>query len=401
MNQLLERFCRYVQVETTANEDTTDYPSSPGQFELGRLLADELRQLGLQDVTVSDRGIVMATVPATHPNAPTIAWLAHLDTSPEASGAGVKPQVVRDYDGGKLPLAANPAAVLEAPAYQGKTIITTDGTTLLGADDKAGVAVVMTAAARLLAENKPRGPVRLVFTCDEEIGRGTEHLDLDAIGATAAYTLDGEGAGVIENETFSADLAEVVVTGVNIHPGLAYDRMVNALRVAGAFLAALPPDLSPERTRDREGFVHPYTIEGGVEQVKIKILLRSFEASDLRSQEALLRETAEKVAASHAGSRIDITVREQYRNMAEYLSKEPRAVALASKAYEACGVEPKFSSVRGGTDGSKLSEKGLPTPNLATGMHNFHSRLEFACLEEMESAVDVLLELAALWSQES
>ncbi len=402
MNELLERFCRYVKVDTTANEDSQDYPSSAGQLELSRLLAEELSQLGLEEVSVSDRGIVMGTVPATVPTAPVIAWLAHVDTSPEDSGKNVKPQVVKNYDGRPLPLAANPDQVLEAPDYVGKTLVTTDGTTLLGADDKAGVAVVMTAAAQLLADpNLARGPIRVVFTCDEEIGRGTDHLDLSAIGAVAAYTLDGEGQGVIQNETFSADQAEVIVHGVNIHPGLAYQRMVNSLRVAGDLLARLPADLSPERTQGKEGYLHPYTLSGGVEQTRIRILLRSFETEELRRQEQTLRSLAQAVEADHPGSRIEITVKEHYRNMANYLAKEPRAVALATQAYRDCGVEPTFEAIRGGTDGSRLSELGLPTPNLSTGMHNFHSKLEFACLEEMEAAVKVLLALASLWSQES
>lgn len=398
MTDLLERFCRYVQVDTTADDTTRDYPSSQGQLELAGMLAEELRRLGLEDVEVSERGIVVGTVPATQAGAPVIAWLAHMDTSPEASGAGVKPQVVKAYDGGPLTLGER---VLEAPAFAGKTLITSDGSTLLGADDKAGVAVVMTAAARLMADRSlPRGPIRVVFTCDEEIGRGTDHLDLERIGAVAAYTLDGDGQGIIENETFSADVAEIVIHGVNIHPGLAYGKMVNALRVAGDFLARLPAELSPERTREREGFVHPYTLSGGVEEVRLKVLLRSFETAELRGQEKLLREVAAAVASDHPGSRIDVSVREQYRNMAEYLSRDPRAVELAARAYRECGMEPRFSSIRGGTDGSRLSEMGLPTPNLSTGMHNYHSRLEFACLEEMAAAVEVLLALARLWSEE-
>ncbi len=408
MDTLLDRFCRYVQVETTAVEDAPHYPSSAGQLTLGRLLADELRALGAADVAISEHGIVTATIPATVPAAPTIAWLAHLDTSPEYSGRDVKPQVVRNYAGGDIPLPGDPSKVIRVAdtpalaALTGRTLITTDGTTLLGADDKAGVAVIMTAAAELLRDrNRSHGTIRIVFTCDEEIGRGVDKLDVPGLGAVCAYTLDGEGQGQIENETFSADLATVTITGVNIHPGLAGGRMVNAIRLAGQLLERLPwHRLAPETTRDRDGFLHPYLIEGGVPEVKLKILLRSFDTAELQTQAELLRSIAATLAAEHPRARIAVDIRRQYRNMREHLAREPRAVGLAAQAYEALGLKPEFKSIRGGTDGARLSELGLPTPNLSAGMHNFHSPLEFACLEEMETAVRVLLKLAELWGRE-
>jgi tripeptide aminopeptidase len=402
MTSLLEKFCRYVRVETTADDSSQAYPSSEGQRELGALLAAELKAMGL-DATLDQHAIVSALLPGNVQGAPTIAWLAHMDTSPEASGRNVDPQVVESYPGGDLRLKNGkviPAADLEG--FQGKTLVTTDGSTLLGADDKAGVAIIMEALQRLLAEpERPRCPVRVIFTCDEEIGRGTDKLDLEQIGAVCAYTLDGESEGLIENETFSADLATVKITGRNIHPGLAYGRMVNAIRATARFLELLPPDLSPERTREREPFLHPYIVEGGVAEVTLKVLLRSFETSELSEMADLLHKAAAEVMGAIAGITIEIAIREQYRNMAEYLAKEPRAIALAEAAYRKAGLTPTFRSIRGGTDGSRLSEKGLPTPNLYAGMHNFHSELEFACLDEMESSVRMLLELATLWSQES
>jgi tripeptide aminopeptidase len=402
MSSLLQRFCRYVRVETTANEASQTYPSSRGQSDLAAVLAEELRAFGL-DASMDESSIVSALLPGNVEGAPTIAWLAHMDTSPEASGKEVDPQVVEAYAGGDLTLKSGriiPACDLQG--FQGKTLITTDGTTLLGADDKSGVAVIMTALERLLAQpQRARCPIRVIFTCDEEIGRGTDKLNLQAIDAVCAYTLDGEGQGLIENETFSADLALVKVTGRNIHPGLAYRKMCNAIRAAAKFVELLPPELSPERTCERQPFLHPYVIEGGVAEVTIRVLLRSFHTPDLAEMAQRLRLAAQSVMEAMPEATLEVEVKEQYRNMAEYLAKEPRAVGLAEQAYRKAGMEPTFKSIRGGTDGSRLSEMGLPTPNLSTGMHNFHCEQEFACLDEMETAVTVLLELATLWSEQS
>lgn len=408
MERLLGRFLEYVRVDTTAVEDTEEYPSSPGQIEVGRMLVEELRALGVEDAAADANGIVTATVPATVEGAPTIAWLAHLDTSPEASGSGVRPVVHKAYAGGDISLPGDPAKVIrvkDAPVLErleGTTIVTSDGTTLLGADDKAGVAVIMTAVEELVSDPEiPHGPVRIVFTCDEEVGRGVDHLTPEMVGAVAAYTLDGEEEGCIESETFSADLATVTIRGWNIHPGLATGRMVNAVRIAGEFVNRMPWDTrAPETTSGRQGFLHPYILEAGVGAARIRILLRSFETPDLEEYAGLLREIAEDVSSRHPGCTIDVRVKEQYRNMADGLKVEPRAVSLAAEAMRQAGLEPVEKSTRGGTDGSRLTELGLPTPNLFAGMQNFHSELEFASLDQMEKAVRVLVELARLWGSE-
>jgi tripeptide aminopeptidase len=409
MKSLLDRFCRYVRVATQADERAGTYPSSPGQLELGRMLVEELKAIGLRDTQQDQHGIILATVAANVPRpAPVIALIAHLDTSPETSGIGVKPIVHAGYHGGDLVLPGDTSKVLrvkdnpELAALRGQTIITTDGTTLLGGDDKAGVAVIMETAAQLMARPEiPHGPIRICFTCDEEIGHGVDHVDLDKLGAVAGYTLDGGGVGEIDVETFSADLALVTITGVNIHPSIARGRMVNAVRLAGLLLDRLPRQvLSPETTADRDGFLHPYRIEGGVARVELRILLRDFVTARLAEQAELLRAVARTVAAEFPEARIDVEVTRQYRNMAEGLVKEPRAVAFADQAMRRAGFEPRQTIVRGGTDGSRLTEMGLPTPNLSTGEHNIHSPLEWTCLEEMASAVRVLIELARRWGEE-
>jgi tripeptide aminopeptidase len=408
MKTLLDRFCRYVRLDTQADEAARTYPSSPGQLELGRLLVEELHTLGLRDAEQDEHGIVLATVPATvsHP-APTIAWIAHVDTSPETTGHGVKPIVHANYDGRDLVLPGDPSRVLrvadnlELRDLVGRTIITTDGTTLLGADDKAGVAVIVEAAAQLLSRPEvPHGPIRLCFTCDEEIGHGIDHVDLKKLGATVAYTLDGGGQGEVDGETFSADLAVVTVRGVNIHPSIGKGRMINAVRLAGLFLDRLPRlNQSPETTDGRAGFLHPYRIEGGVAEVTLRILLRDFDTPQLAVRAELLRTIARTVTAEFPGSSIDVAVTPQYRNMADGLAREPRALAYAEEAMRRAGLEPKRTIVRGGTDGSRFTEVGLPTPNLSTGEHNPHSPLEWTCLEEMATAVRVLIELARVWGE--
>ncbi len=404
---LLDRFVRYVRIDTEAVENAGTYPSSPGQLELGRMLLQELQDLGLADAKQSRFGIVTATIPATVAQAtPIIALLAHLDTSPETSGKNVKPIVHENYDGRDLVLPGDPSKVLrpsEIPELKGcvgKTVITTDGTTLLGADNKAGVAVIMEMVAHLLKHPEiPHGPIRICFTCDEEIGHGVDHVDLEELGADVAYTLDGAGEGEIEAETFSADKAVITFTGSNIHPSIAKGKMVNALRVAGSFLASLPRELAPEMTADRDGFIHPYTIEGGVAKVVVQCLLRDFVTAKLTEQAELLRQTAKKVEALFPQAKIDVSIQPQYRNMAEGMGKEPRAVRCAFEAMEAAGLKPKLGSIRGGTDGALLTAKGLPTPNLSTAEHTIHSPLEWTCLEEMQSAVRVLVELAKRWAR--
>jgi tripeptide aminopeptidase len=408
MDSLLDRFCRYVRIDTQADEKATTYPSSPGQLELGRMLVKELRELGLRDAAADDHGIVLATIPATKGAAgPAIAWIAHLDTSPETSGHHVQPVIHRNYDGSDIVLPGDSSKIIrvsdspELAKLHGDTIITTDGTTLLGSDDKSGVAVIMEAASYLTTHPEiHHGPIRVCFTCDEEIGHGVDHLDLKRLDALVAYTLDGGGQGEIDGETFSADLAVVTITGINIHPSIAKGKMVNAVRLAGAFLDRLPNHaLSPETTADREGFLHPYRIEGGVAEVTMRILLRDFVTAALADKAELLRTAGRLIQAEFPQARIDIRVTPQYRNMAEGLAKEPRALEFAESAMRRAGLEPKRTIVRGGTDGSRLTELGLPTPNLSCGEHNLHSPLEWTCLEEMETAVRVLVELAQVWGE--
>jgi tripeptide aminopeptidase len=406
--RLLERFLRYVQVDTTAVENAGRYPSSPGQLELGRMLVEELRAMGITDAEQDEHGIVMGTVPATSRRpVPTVALNAHLDTSPETTGANVKPQVIRNCAGGDIVLPGNIQKVIriaenpELKELVGKTLITSDGTTLLGGDDKAGVAVIMETAAHLIEHPEiVHGPVRVCFTCDEEIGHGVDHVDLQTLGATVCYTLDGHGADEIDVETFSADLATVVVRGVNIHPMIAKGRMVNAIRAAADFVNRLPRhEQSPETTADRDGFLHPYHIEGGVGEVSLRIILRDFDTAALAPKAELLRRAAAQTMGEFPGSQVEVSISPQYRNMADGLRSEPRAVAYAERAAKRLGRNAKLSIIRGGTDGSRFTELGLPTPNLSTGQHNPHSPLEWACLDEMVAAQAMVIALLEEWAR--
>ncbi len=406
MRTLLDRFLRYVKIDTQADERSTTYPSTPGQLVLAGMLRDELLALGYADARMTEFGIVHATIPGNVPGAPTVALNSHVDTSPEFSGKGVKPQVIREYPGGDLVLPGDRSRVIkvaespELAALVGKTIVTTDGTTLLGGDDKAGVAIIME-VARILAEDPtiPHGPVKVVFTCDEEIGKGVLHLDPADLGAAVAYTLDGSGTAEVEGETFSADKATVTITGVNIHPALAKGRMTNAVRLAGMFVERLPTrTLAPEVTADREGFLHPYLIEGGVPKVTLHILLRDFATPRLAEYADLLHAVARQLLAEYPEAAIDVAVTPQYRNMLDGMAKEPRAIPYALEAVRRLGLVPKTRAIRGGTDGAQLTAKGLPTPNLSAGEHNFHSPLEWVCLEELEVNVATVVELLKVWA---
>ena len=408
MSRLLDRFLRYVRIDTTASESSSTYPSSPGQLVLGKLLAEELRQMGAADVEHDAHGLVWATVPATNGKSkPVVAFNAHVDTSPETTGKNVQPQVLPKYAGGDIVLPADRTKVIrvtenpELAGLIGKTLITTDGTTLLGSDDKSGVAVIMEMANHLLEHPEiPHGPIRVLFTCDEEIGHGIDHVDLGKLGADVCYTLDGGGHAEVDTETFSADLAVITVRGVNIHPSIGKRRLVNALRAAGTFLDRVPREgMSPETTDGRNGFMHPYTVEGGVAEVKIKCLLRDFDTAALVTKAEVLRTLASQVEKEHPGTKIEVKVIKQYRNLGDGLAKEPRAVAFAQEAHRRLGRQAKLTIIRGGTDGSQLTERGLPTPNLSTGEHNPHSPLEWTCLEEMEEARDVLVELVQVWGE--
>ena len=409
MNELVERFCRYARIDTQADETSPTAPSTAKQLELSRMLAEECCELGLRDVSLSPHGVVLATIPATVSHeAPTIAWVAHVDTSPEYSGTNVKPTLHENYDGRDLVLPGDASKVLrvaENPELRellGATIITSDGTTLLGADDKSGVAVMMTAAAELMRDpDLPHGPIRLCFTVDEEIGRGIEHLDVRQLNAICGYTLDSDGHGRIDSETFSANQAVVTVRGVNTHPSVGKGEMVNAIRILSAFLDRLPQQtLSPETTDGRAGFLHPYHVEGGVAECSARIILRDFETEQLDQQAALLESIATGLRAEYPRADIRIAIREQYRNMREGLRKEPRALRLAIEATRAAGLEPREDIIRGGTDGSLWTAAGLPTPNLSSGQHNPHCPLEWTSDREMWDATRVLIELARLWGRE-
>lgn len=405
--RLLDRFLRYVQVDTTAGSPGKEYPSSKGQLALGKILADEMRAFGIANAEQDEFGVIYAEIPGNVPDAPAVAFCAHLDTSPETTGAGVKPQVIQNYEGGDIVLPGDTSKVIresenpELADLHGCTLITTDGTTLLGADDKAGIAVILEMAQRLLTDPQmPHGPVKILLTCDEEIGHGVDHVDLNRLAADVCYTLDGGGADEINAETFSADLAVVSVHGVNIHPSIAKDRMINALRGAGMFLDRLPRDMmSPETTAGRDGFIHPVHVSGGVAEVEIQLILRSFETSELESQAELLHATARSVEADLPGCKLTVVTSPQYRNMREGLAKEPRALEYAIEAHKRLSRTPKQELIRGGTDGSILTAQGLPTPNLSTGQHNPHSPLEWACLDEMEKAVELLISLLGVWAE--
>ncbi len=408
-DSLLDRFLRYVRIDTQSDEKSTAYPSTPGQLVLGKMLCDELRAMGVADAKQSEFGIVIGSIPANIPGpTPTVAFIAHVDTSPETSGKDVNPQVIRNYRGGDLVLSKDPTKVIrvsdnpELNGLVGKSLITTDGTTLLGADDKSGVAVIMEFAS-LLASRKdiPHGKVVVCFTCDEEIGKGVHHLEPADLGADVAYTLDGQGAGEIEAETFSADKATVTIAGANIHPSIAKGRMVNAIRLAGFFLDRLPQrTLSPESTAGREGFVHPYQIDGGVANTTIHFILRDFDTTKLAEESGVYfrGKSGRSVEREFPAAKVTIDVKQQYRNMRDGIAKEPRAVPFAVEATKRAGLEPKLLSIRGGTDGALLTAKGLPTPNLSCGEHTPHSPLEWTCLEEMEAAVRTLEELVKVWA---
>ena len=404
--RLLDRFLQYVAIDTTANENTDDYPSSPGQLEIGKLLVAQMQEMGIEDAHQDSKGIVMGTVPG-NTQAPVVAFNSHVDTSPDASGKNVKAQVIENFDGNDITLTGDSTKVItaakcpELPLAKGKTIITTDGTTLLGGDDKAGVAIIME-LANMLMENPefPRGPVRILFTCDEEIGHGVDHVNIEKVNATVCYNFDGGGENVVDNETFSADLATVTISGINIHPAMAKDRMVNAIRVSARFLEMLPAEMSPETTEGREGFLHPYIVKGGVDKLTMKLLLRDFDTPMLEQYADLLHKNATAIEEEFPGAKVKVHIRNQYRNMADGLVDEPRAVKFAVEAHETLGRPCKLDAIRGGTDGSRLSELGLPTPNLSSGQHNLHSPLEWACLDEMMAACEIGSEIVRRWSKE-
>jgi tripeptide aminopeptidase len=408
---LLSRFLRYVQTDTQSDEKSSTFPSTPGQLVLLRVLKNELVALGAADVQMTRHGYVLASIPAStrKPNVPTMAFVAHVDTAPDCSGKGVKPRVHRRYDGKPIRFPDNPKLVLdpcgcpELAAAVGKDVVTASGNTLLGSDDKSGVAAIMTLAERLLQEKKSRhGLVRICFTPDEEIGRGVDKLDLKAMGADVAYTLDGGSPGEISWETFSADAAEITIEGITTHPMEARAKgMVNAAYLAGKLLAALPRErCAPETTDSREGFIHPTWVEGRVERSLVKFILRDFELDGLAKKRAMLQGLCAGLQATEPRARVRCKIRKQYRNMAYWLRKDMRPVELARRAFAAVGITPYERAVRGGTDGSRLTEMGIPTPNLFCGEHNAHGPLEWVAVQDMESAVTACAKLAELWGEQ-
>ena len=405
-NDLLERFLRYVRIDTRSDSSSSSTPSTPGQWNLLRLLAGELRGLGAAEVMLTDHGYVLATLPATTTRAvPTIAWCAHVDTATNLPGAAT-PIVHRAYGGQPIVLPDDPTQqlTLETTPHLrsalGHDIVTASGTTLLGADDKAGVATVMAAARHLLAHPEiPHGRIRVCFNPDEEIAAGMAHLDLSQLAAEVAYTLDGESPGEIDFETFSADGAVLEIQGVASHPGWARGTMVNALRLAGRFLAALPAGLSPERTGGREGFIHPIECSGSAEQATVRLILRDFELTGLAQQHTLLEELAAELREAEPRARIKLTFSEQYRNMRYGLERDMRPVEFAREALRRAGLAPRSQAIRGGTDGSNLTARGLPTPNLFCGMHEVHSPREWVSVQDMAKAADTLLHLAQVWAE--
>lgn len=406
---LLDRFKQYVQIDTQSDASSPTVPSTAKQKNLGELLVQQLLEMGVEDAHMDDKGYVYATVPASAgaEDKPAVCFCAHMDTSPEYSGAGVIPTLHEDYDGGEIHLpkggiVLTPKQFGPLKEMKGHTIITSDGSTLLGADNKAGVAEIMTAAEVLMKSDRPHAAMKILFTPDEEIGRGADHVDLEKLGADFGYTMDGATKGSLEDETFSADGATIVFRGANTHPGYAHKKMGNALKAAGVFLGSLPrSEWAPESTKGEAGFVHPYEISGGVEEVRITMILRSFDTEDLEPYAALLNTLAKQASKAVKRTSYEVIISEQYRNMKEVLDKHPHVVEFAEKAIVAAGLPLRKSKIRGGTDGSKLSFMGLPCPNIFAGEHAFHSPYEFVSLQDMESATDVIVNLLEIVAVES
>ncbi|MBP9502767.1 MAG: peptidase T [Candidatus Promineofilum sp.] len=403
-----ERLLRYVKIDTTADESSPTSPSTELQYDLLNLLVEELKEIGAQDVRLTDYGAVLATIPATiDHDAPVITLLAHVDTSPAYNGTGVKPLVHRNYQGGDIPLPDDPEQVItyeNSPYLKeriGDDIVTASGTTLLGADDKAGVAIVMAAARHLLANpDIPHGTIRIGFTPDEEIGRGV-HADLPAdLGAAVGYTLDGAHRGELVYETFSADRAVVKVQGVPIHPGWAKDKLVNALHLAAKIVDTMPQvTLTPETTEGRQGFIHLYAMKGTAAAAELHFIMRDFEMDELERQGELIKQVCATIQATEPRAHITCEVLPQYRNMRYWLENDMRPIDMAVEAYRRANIEHFFLPIRGGTDGSRLTEKGVPTPNLFTGMQNIHGPLEWVSVQDMAHATEMCIKLAECWGE--
>ena len=400
-----QRFMRYVRIDTQSDEDSETYPSTEKQLDLLRLLVDELKEAGLADAAIDEHGYVTATLPATIDHAvPAIAFFAHVDTAREASGAGVKPQRIH-YEGGEITLGNSgqvirPSESPQLEQHAGHELITTDGTTLLGADDKSGIAEIVTAVAYLQAHPEiPHGPVKVAFNPDEEVGRGVIHFPVESFGVAAAYTVDGPGAGEVQSETFSGAQVRMHIRGRSIHPGLAKGELVNAIKLAAAIVEKLPKDArSPETTEEREGYVHPVVVSGDSSEVELRFIVRDFENDQLDEHIEFLRGIAADIAATDERCSIEVESFIQYRNMRDTLEQHPEIVANLEEAVRRIGLEPKRTAIRGGTDGSALTEMGLPTPNIFTGGHDAHSEREWICVEDMGLAAATIIELAKIWA---
>ncbi len=405
---VLERFLRYVTIDTQSDPDSAMTPSTAKQMDLGRLLVAELRDARLADAAMDDNGYVYATLPPTSAKTvPVVCFCSHMDTSPDAPGAGVKPQVHRNYQGGDIALPADPSQVIRAAAHPalkdqiGHDIVTGDGTTLLGADNKAGVAEIVDAVRFLAAHPEiPHGTIKVLFTPDEEIGRGVDKVDLKRLAADVAYTIDGETAGQVEDETFSADGATVTVQGVPAHPGFAKGAMENAIKIAARIIDNLPKDTcSPETTSGKGGFVHPLSVEAELDRAVLKFILRDFSTAGLKDKATVLETAVKRAMADFPRSTHTLKITEQYRNMKEVLDRHPQIVENAMEAVRRAGLTPKRASIRGGTDGSRLSFMGLPCPNIFAGEHAFHSRLEWVSVQDMQAAVRTIVHLAMIWEE--
>lgn len=405
-----ERFFRYVQIDTQSDPLSTSHPTTEKQKDLGRLLADELKQLGLADAHMDEWGYVYATIPATtDKKVPVICFCAHVDTAPDCSGTNVKPILHKNYQGDDIVLPDDTTQVLRMSEYPylqklvGHDIITASGTTLLGSDDKAGVAEIMDLANYLMRHKEIKhGEIKILFTPDEEVGQGTAKVDMQKLGADFGYTLDSGDAGALEDETFSADGVQVIIHGVISHPGYAKGKMINAMKIAGEILAALPKDrLSPESTDGKRGFIHPVRIEGIAEKCTIDFIIRDFETAGLQKKEDYLRTQIEERLRTYPKASFEFNVTEQYRNMKEVLDLHPQVVNYAKEAIERAGLQLKMESIRGGTDGSRLSFMGLPCPNLFAGEQAIHSKLEFISVQDMNKAVETMLHLVKVWEENS
>ncbi|MEJ2505027.1 MAG: peptidase T [Ignavibacteriaceae bacterium] len=405
----VDRFLKYVKYDTQSDEDSTTFPSTEKQKILSKDLAEELKKMGLDDAHLDEWGYVMATLPSnTSKKVDPISFIAHVDTSPAVTGKDVNPVINKNYQGGDIKLKTGGWVIKESENpdlknMKGFDIITTDGSTLLGADNKAGVAEIMDAVNYFLSHPEVKhGPIKICFTPDEEVGRGTEKIDLNKLDAKYAYTVDGSSRGEVEIETFSADAVNVTFTGKNIHPGYAKGIMINSLKVAAAFVDSLPKDkLSPETTEKREGYFHPTTMSGNEEKTVVKFIIRDFETPKLKELEDILKDLAEKAVEKFPGSKLDFEVIEQYRNMREMLDKHPQVYEYAFEAMKNLDIEPITHPIRGGTDGSRLSFMGLPTPNIFAGEHSFHSQLEWVAVQDMEMAVKVIVEIAKVWEEKA